>query len=508
MTQQFDLNGADAAIDAAPPAVALAIFDRAGVAHRLPVRARRLLELAAACYAAARREGDERVDRAGRDLALAAPLPGCDPEDQAVVASALAFQREKLRPGREPAFLWLGEKDQRRALRLAAILRVAAVLDSPASLALIEADEAGTTIVVGGERAAKLVRRAEARAGMWRDEIGPLTVRVAGPGEVADVEAASREDGQRDDAAAVLPSLVVGQPIGGEPVAEAARQMLRRFFDKLLSREEDVLKAEDAEDVHQMRVATRRLRASLQVVEGVYDHELIRRYRRGLRQIAQSLGAVRDGDVFLEHVAAYRDSLPASERALLERLVYAVTDERARARKALVDELGSRRYGKFKRRFAEFLTTRGAGALPPPELGVTERVRDFAGSAIWRRYELWRAYEVALPQATSEALHQARIAGKRLRYTLEFFADALGPDVEQALAPLVDLQENLGALQDGVAARAHVAALGLADDPGAQQYLAAREIERGDLLAALPDLWGQVDSAAYRRQLFEMIIGL
>src|SRR5215212_5482664 len=49
------------------------------------------------------------------------------------------------------------------------------------------------------------------------------------------------------------------------------------------------------EDVHQMRVATRRLRASLQVVEGVYDPKLIRRYRRGLRQIAESLGAVRDG---------------------------------------------------------------------------------------------------------------------------------------------------------------------------------------------------------------------
>ena len=68
--------------------------------------------------------------------------------------------------------------------------------------------------------------------------------------------------------------------------------------------------------------------------------------------------------------------------------------------------------------------------------------------------EQWRAYETILPGAADEMLHQARIAGKRMRYTLEFFADALGRNVEQVLAPLIDLQECLGALQDVVTARA------------------------------------------------------
>jgi len=260
--------------------------------------------------------------------------------------------------------------------------------------------------------------------------------------------------------------------------------------------------------VHQMRVATRRLRASLQVVEGVYEHELIRRYRRGLRRVALPLGAVRDGDVFLEHIVAHRDALPGGARTALDPLIEAAGAERAQARKALLDDLASRRYVKFKRAFAAFLTTPGAGVLPSPEPGITERVRDFAGSAIWRRYELWRAYEVVLPHAASETLHQARIAGKRFRYTLEFFAEALGPNVEQVLAPLVALQENLGSLQDEVTARAHVAALGLADDPGAQAYLAAREAERADLLADLPRRWEKVASATYRRRLFELIVKL
>jgi CHAD domain-containing protein len=253
----------------------------------------------------------------------------------------------------------------------------------------------------------------------------------------------------------------------GNPIR---RRTLRRFFDKLLAREDAIIKDEDIEDVHQMRVATRRLRASLQVVTGVYDPELIRRYRRGLRQIAESLGAVRDGDVFLEHATAYQAELPEAGRAQLDRLIAAVSAERAHAREQLLADLQSKRYYKLRRDFATFLTTPGAGTCESPEPGIVERVRDFAGSAIWRRYELWRAYEVILPNAESETLHQARIAGKRFRYTLEFFADALGPNVEQALTPLIALQENLGALQDGVTARAHVAARFVERDDAVGDY--------------------------------------
>jgi len=203
-----------------------------------------------------------------------------------------------------------------------------------------------------------------------------------------------------------------------------------------------------------------------------------------------------------------REDLPEADRAKLDALIGAVSDERAQARKHLLAELDSKRYHKLKRDFSAFLTTPGAGLGESPEPGIVERVRDFAGSAIWRRYELWRAYEVVLPNAASETLHQARIAGKRFRYTLEFFADALGPNVEQALTPLIALQENLGALQDSVTARAHVATLGLADDPGTQAYLAAREHDRDVLLAELPRLWEKVASATYRRRLFEMIVKL
>ena len=486
-----------------PLASAITLFD--GVATRLPAHARHMLELAATYHAAARARGDERTDRAGRDMALAAPIDGLSADEQAIVASAVAFQREKLRPNREPAFLRLGEKDQRTALRLAAILRVAGAIEArSAGLLLVHGEENAVTLIIGGEQATKAIADVEEQAQLWRDSIGALTVRAAEPGEIV----AESHPATNGVASPNGLKTLLGQPIGDEPIAEAARRTLRRFFDKLLAREEAVIKDEDIEDVHQMRVATRRLRASLQVVTGVYDPELIRRYRRGLRRIAESLGAVRDGDVFLEHVTNYYAALPEADRAQLDPLIAAVSAERAQAREQLLADLQAKRYHKLKRDFAAFLTTPGAGTLDSPEPGIVERVRDFAGSAIWRRYELWRAYEVVLPNAESETLHQARIAGKRFRYTLEFFADALGPHVEQALTPLIALQENLGALQDGVTARAHIAALGLADDPGTQDYLAAREQDRDALLAELPRLWEKVASATYRRRLFEMIVKL
>jgi CHAD domain-containing protein len=492
-------------LELAPPAevAALALFD--GVATRLPGHARHMLELAAAYHSAARTAVDERADRAGRDMALAVPIAGLSADEQAIVASAVAFQREKLRSNREPAFLRLDEKDQRTALRLAAILRVASAIDAHAAgLLLVHGEENAVTLIIGGEQASQAIADVEAQAQLWRDSIGALTVREAEPGEIA----AARHPAANGVARADAQTAALGQPIGGEPIAEAARRTLRRFFDKLLAREDAVIKGEDIEDVHQMRVATRRLRASLQVIAEAYDPELIRRYRRGLRQLANSLGAVRDGDVFLEHVTNHHAALPEADRARLDRLIAAVSAERAQAREQLLADLKSKRYHKLKRDFAAFLTTPGAGTRDAPEPGIVERVRDFAGSAIWRRYELWRAYEVVLPNAESETLHQARIAGKRFRYTLEFFAEALGPNVEQALTPLIALQENLGALQDGVTARAHVAALGLADDPGTQDYLAAREQDRDALLAELPRLWEKVASATYRRRLFEMIVKL
>src|SRR5262245_11719508 len=344
-------------------ALALALFDRSSSAHHLPLHSRLLLQPAAAFFSAALHADAERPDRLGRDLALAAPLPELSPTDQALVAAVVALQRDKLRPQREPVVLRLTLKQQQLALTLAAILRLAAALDAEPAISLhIQLDGDAVLLLVSGERAAEVARRADERAALWRECIGTLTIRATDLDTLG--SAVTLVVDAQDVASA--PALLLRVPvalepaIGAEPIAEAARRQLRHFFDKLLSREEAVRDDEDVEDVHQMRVATRRIRASLQVVEGVYDHELIRRYRRGLRRVGRSLGVVRDGDVFLEHVIAYRDKLPVEAHAQLEPLIAAVRAERGQAREQLLADLDSKRYEKLKQAFALFLTTPGA----------------------------------------------------------------------------------------------------------------------------------------------------
>src|SRR5205814_803861 len=92
--------------------------------------------------------------------------------------------REKLRPNREPAFLRLGDKDQRTALRLAAILRVAGAIETRSAGLLVLGDEHAVTLIIGGEQAAQAIADVEEQAQLWRDSIGALTVRAAAPGEI------------------------------------------------------------------------------------------------------------------------------------------------------------------------------------------------------------------------------------------------------------------------------------------------------------------------------------
>ena len=492
--------------------LALALFDGAAEAHRLPLSARRLLQIAADYYEATRTGGQDQRERTGRDLVLLEPIAGLTPEQQSIVACVVAFQRDKLRRTREPAFLHLSQAEQQLALQLAAVLHLATALEGrTADEFWINTDARAATLLVGGGEPERASALAAERAERWHRAIGELTVRRVTPDDRVEPIAPLAEDPPVPLPDRVRAALAAGVPArlsGEEPLAEATRRLLRRQFERMLAREDDVRSGEDPEDVHQMRVATRRLRASLQITAPLYDERTVARFRRGLRKIARALGLVRDRDVFLEHVQSYQAGLPEEQRAALEPLLAAVRDERASARRALLADLEAKRYLRFKLAFAEFLSTPGAEVAPLPETGRPLRVRDRAGSMLWQRYEDWRAFEVLLPGAGDADLHAARIAGKRMRYTIELFADAFGPRADELLAPLTVLQECLGLIQDAVVAREHIHALRLDSDPGAQAYLATRVAESARHGADLPRLWEKVASATYRRKLFEAIAKL
>ncbi len=235
-------------------------------------------------------------------------------------------------------------------------------------------------------------------------------------------------------------------------MSEAGRKILRLHFEEMLAEEAATLAGEDPEGLHDMRVATRRQRAALRIVQPHLRRNSVRLVRDGLRTLGGVLGAVRDLDVLLAAADAHRSTLPAEEARALQALVDSWARRRDVARAQMLAHLNGQVYADFKEGFSRFLGTPGFGVrtrtpdlVPHPVL-----VAHVVPAEIWGHYAVVCAFGTVLPWASVEMLHALRIEGKRLRYLLEFFREVLDPCVEEAIEAVVALQDHLGELQDAV----------------------------------------------------------
>jgi CHAD domain-containing protein len=299
-------------------------------------------------------------------------------------------------------------------------------------------------------------------------------------------------------------------------LAEAGRKVLRFHFARMLAREAGTRAGKDIEELHAMRVATRRMRAAWRVFGDAFRAGRTRRLRARLRELAGRLGAVRDLDVLIEAAAAYQASLGAREGAAFEPLVAAWRAERNVARTVLLRELDSLDYVRLVEEYRVFVATEGAGAVAPPSPVVPHRVRDTAASRIWLAYEQVRAYETVLRWADIETVHQLRIASKWLRYTMEFFREALGPEGDTLIARVTALQDHLGLLHDADVTISltrqflveHGTTLSRDQSRAIGSYLALQERELARLRRTMTGPWRAVSGPTFRRLLGRALAAL
>jgi CHAD domain-containing protein len=315
------------------------------------------------------------------------------------------------------------------------------------------------------------------------------------------------------------PRLIVGKTPGVTPddvLAEAGRKVLRFHYARMLAKEAGTRSGEHIEDLHGMRVATRRMRAAWRVFGDGFRPRRTKRLRDRLRVVAGRLGAVRDLDVLLEAAATHQAGLPPAEAAAFEPLVAAWRDEREAARIILLHELDSPAYLQLVEDYRAFVVTEGEAALAPASPVSPHRVRDSAGSRIWLAYEQVRAYESILRWADIETVHQLRIAAKWLRYTLEFFREALGPEVDLLIPRVVALQDHLGLLNDADVTIAmtrqflvaNAGTLSREETHAIGSYLAGREHELARLRRTMGASWRGVIGIPFRRLLGRAVSGL
>ncbi|HEX6287979.1 MAG TPA: CHAD domain-containing protein [Herpetosiphonaceae bacterium] len=243
---------------------------------------------------------------------------------------------------------------------------------------------------------------------------------------------------------------------GTTELALASRMTLAKHACKLYEHLPGVLSGDDPHDVHQMRVATRRLRASMQSTAVAYQPKIVADLRKRLRSLARSLGEVRDHDVMLIRLRRDAPLLTERARSEVDAAIERLEAEREAAHADLVAELQRKRTARLLRDLNDFLLCPLEDIQASGD-GLPLLVRHHAGSAIWHEYEAAEHFETVMPRASSERLHELRIACKHLRYTLELFEPALGTDARKLIKLVEAMQEHLGEIHDADVALAYFA---------------------------------------------------
>jgi CHAD domain-containing protein len=300
----------------------------------------------------------------------------------------------------------------------------------------------------------------------------------------------------------------------------AVAKALHPHFFRMQESEAGTYAGLDPEALHDMRVATRRMRTIFWIAAPylAMKSDPLDYIAEGLRTTAGILGAVRDMDVFRQKTEAYLLEKHAKRRDFSA--LFTIWDvEYTRRRNELLVYLGSRRYGRFKEAFWHHLsTTTESGALRGlPALAPGTRAGAVVPSVVRERLAvvLEHSHDIGAGKMTLSDYHRLRIDLKRLRYTLEFFHPILGPEAGDAIEILKKLQDSFGDLQDAVVAVDHLqmlrrhgtweaprqpeslwqngAACGLGPDAslpsGLRHLLRARKAEIKTLLTAMPGFW-------------------
>lgn len=254
------------------------------------------------------------------------------------------------------------------------------------------------------------------------------------------------------------PSL--GDPPGSilptDTLATAGRKAMWVHVDRLLAREDALRDPDRTDDLKRYRVATRRLRAAIRLFGPAYPRKRLERLREGLTSVARAVGGVRDLDVRIADARAWAAARSPEDAEAIVPLTSAWTAERTSLAADLIERIDSRRHRRWLADLAAFVVE---AEEPVQDRGhAPTTVRDRTASRVWDAYERLRAFEPLMSGADTTILHEIRIEAKRLRYTLEFLGDVLGPDRPWLVESLVTLQDHLGALNDAVVTSAAVRA--------------------------------------------------
>lgn len=517
---------------------ALALFDGFSAYHGLGKEERELLRLASLLQnigSTARKEEESPISR---EIILTHPLKGLKLHELKILALIVELQEpsiseknpclalEEINIDLSPAF-------QNKSLTLAAFLQIANALETENQMYLpcgFRQLEGAVEIELMGANAEKTAKRAEKRSELWECLFSTdlRFIQAKEPFEAKKSEKKSEETREKAEKRAEKRKRKETQKYTvspEDPMAFVAHRIFAYQFSQMLAHEKGTRKGEDIEDLHDMRVAVRRMRAAAIVFDEYIESEKVEPHIKGLKRTLGALGGVRDLDVFREKAEDYLKTLPPGREHDLDPLFLILSEEREKAREEMLDYLDSEKYSRFKKDFSEFLDFPESWVLPTTTEkhdSLPHRVKDVLPSILYARLANISAYSewIEGPYVSVERLHRLRIAAKGLRYTLEFFENVLGKEVESLIKDFKALQDHLGDFHDAAVAAEMLGtyiktgAWKLTEiekvsdkkqvpetSEGIEAYLAYREAELLTLLDTFPESWEKVRTGEFRKKI-------
>jgi CHAD domain-containing protein len=297
------------------------------------------------------------------------------------------------------------------------------------------------------------------------------------------------------------------QPQRSAPAGEVVLAYLRIQAGALTSLEPRV-RAEEDDSVHQMRVATRRLRAALRSFGQVIPRSRSEKLAAELKWLGGLLGVARDGDVIPEHLRAALRPTPAELLIgpVQARVQGYFAPRRASAREELIEALDAPRYRELLAALEQLCHELPAGPRAgDPALDVLPAAVGKAYRQANKRMRLAR--HTPDGPAQDAALHQARKSARRARYAAEVTRPAAGRPAKAFAKQMKKVQSVLGDHQDSVIARRAARDLGIGAHLAGENaftygLLYEREADRAtQLQAAARDVWRRATRRRYRRWL-------
>lgn len=241
-----------------------------------------------------------------------------------------------------------------------------------------------------------------------------------------------------------------GKWIEAPPANATATEVARQALALRVAKIEQMLPLaahqyqEDIEHVHQLRTSCRRAAAAVELFRPLMSGKP-KSLRKVLRRIRRAAGPARDTDVLLTRFEEHKHSDPN-----LDYVIARLHLQRENAQDSLVQAAEKSQAGKLKKALQSTLDSLGQGDSKAHQLSFVQFGRSALQAASQDVFRL-----TGVSQPTIAQLHQLRIAGKRLRYSIELFHGAFAPEMRTDVYPMVEkLQDRLGKLNDHATAQA------------------------------------------------------